>query len=165
MITYIIIKLIVKSWILIRKLSPMLTRYTLNLLKEHPTYPASLDLVFYYVEAVHPPWPACSISLDAPSFGVGQDTLLWTSISHIFREYGPKNALLLHSLLSDFSLKYNLLTVSSEMYGSVEDGLKATCCSKESQVLVVGTSMQLLLQGFGLTIDLANESQERLPRN
>jgi len=147
----------------------------LHVLKEHPTYPALRDLVFYYVEAVHND-PYCGQILasalarmihspDAPSFG--QETffeLLSRELGgthfkdlyddDIAKDYGPKNTYLLDSLLSGFSLKYKL-TASPEMYGSIEDGLKAPRGSKESEVLVVGTCMQLLLHGFGLTTDLA----------
>jgi hypothetical protein len=150
----------------------------LHLLKEHPTYLALCDLVFYYAEAVQND-PYCGKTLasalasiihspDAPSFG--QDTffgllsrrLAWTHFKScdllVAQEYGPKNIYILHSLLSGFSLKYNL-TASPEMHGAIEDGLKARCGSKESEVLVVGTCIQLLLHGFRLTTDRAGTYQ------
>ena len=71
----------------------------------------------------------------------------------IAQKYGPKNIYLLYSLLSGFSLKYNL-TASPEMHLSVEYGLKAMCGLKESKVLVVRTCIQLLLDGFRLTKSL-----------
>ena len=135
------------------------------------------DLVFYYVEAVQSD-PYCAKTLvlatmihPDPSVLRTRHTL-WTSLSLVggthFRSYDvdraqgycPKNIYLLHSLLSGFSLKYNL-TASSEMYGSIEDGLKATCGLKESEVLVVGTCIQLLLHGFRLTTNLAGNYQRK----
>jgi hypothetical protein len=148
----------------------------LKLLKEHPTYPALRDLVIYYVETVHEdPYRAQTLasaiarimySPDAPSYG--QDSLLELLSRELggthFRDeydddiakvYGPKNTYLLDSLLSGFSFKYKL-TAAPEMYGAIDDGLKARHDgSEDSELLVVGTCIQLLLHGFQLTTDLA----------
>ena len=143
----------------------------LNILKEHPTYFTLLDLLSNFVEAVHnDPYRAQTLasalakiihSPDAPSFG--RDTLhdlLYREFADLFFEgddddnlnkvYGPRNTFLLDSLLSGFSFKYEL-TLSSDMYGFLNDGLKSPRGLRDSkldpEVLVVGTSIQLLLSG------------------
>jgi len=63
------------------------------------------------------------------------------------RVYGPKNTYRLESLLSGFSLRYNL-TSTAAMYAYIEKALKAPRGSKESEVLV-GTCIQLLLRASG----------------
>ena len=65
--------------------------------------------------------------------------------------YGPRNTYLLDSLLSGFSFKYEL-TSSAEMYGCLEEGFEAPHGS-ESELLVVGTCIQLLLHGSRITRD------------
>ena len=157
--------------------------FLLHILKEHPTYYALRDLVFHYVQAVeNDPYNAQTLasalartihSPDAPSFG--QDTLsgllsrelAYTHFKVLYdkdvaKVYGPKNPHLLDSLLSGFSLKYKL-TSSSDMYGSLDDGLKAPRGSKdsESELLVVGTCIQLLIHGFVLTTEWAGSYQRQ----
>ena len=155
----------------------------LHILKEHPTYPAIYDLVFHYTEAVNND-PYCGHTLasalariihspDAPSFGQAtlfellSRELAGTHFKSYYDDtstaevYGPKNPYLLDSLLSGFSFKYNL-TSSPEMHGAIEDGLEARCGSKESELLVVGTCIQLLLHGYMLTTESAG-SYRRQP--
>ena len=150
----------------------------LLILKKHPIYLAITDLINCYVEAVRSnPYRAKTLasalatmihSPDAPSFkedNCREQTLTellnfqlaYTHFREVFdmaQEYGPENLYLLHSLLSGFSLKYNL-TSTSNMFSSIKSGLQATCGSKESEVLVVGTCIQLLIHGFTLTTDWA----------
>ena len=154
----------------------------LNILKEHPTYPALYDLVYHYIEAVDND-PYCGQTLasalarishspDAPS--IGQDTLVELLSRELAdrhfkviydvdlaKVYGPKNPYLLDSLQSGFSLKYNL-TSSADMHGAIENGLNAPRGLKESELLVVGTCIQLLLHGYVLTTDSAG-SYRRQP--
>ena len=78
--------------------------------------------------------------------------ILWTSLASLWGRTSNRTTLL-YSLLSGFSLKYNL-SASPEMHVSVEDGLKAMCGLTESEVLVVRTCIQLLLDGFRLTKSL-----------
>ena len=59
--------------------------------------------------------------------------------------YGPSSKYLIDLLLSGLSFKYNL-TASPDMYGSLEDGLeKARRGSNKTELLLVGTCIQLLL--------------------
>lgn len=149
--------------------------------KVHPTYLALRDLVFHYVKAVgNDPYNAQRLasalariihSPDAPFFG--QDSisgllsreLADTHFKVIYdkaKVYGPKNPYLLDSLLSGFSFKYNL-TSSPDMHGHIEDGLNAPRGSKDSksELLVVGTCIQLLIHGSVLTTELAGSYQRR----
>ena len=64
----------------------------------------------------------------------------------IAKVYGPKNTYLLDSLLSGLSLKYEL-TSSYKMYKFIKDGLNAPSGSKDSELLVVGTCIQVMLCG------------------
>lgn len=161
----------------------------LLILKKHPTYLAVCDLAYCYVEAVRSN-PYCAKTLasalasmihspDVPSFKE-EDTGREETLSELLnfrladthfkssdnedidkaQEYGPKNIYLLHSLLSGFSFKYNF-TSTSDMFSSIERGLKAKCGSKESEVLVVGTCIQLLLHGFTLTTDRAGSYRRK----
>ena len=155
----------------------------LNILKEHPTYLALRDLVFYYVEAVeNDPYKAQTLasalakiihSPDAPS--IGDDSLIGllsreladTHFKVIYdkdvaKVYGPKNPYLLDSLLSGFALKYNLSS-SSAMLAPIDNGLKAPRGSSESELLVVGTCIQLLIHGSGLTPELAGPNYHQRP--
>ena len=153
----------------------------LDILKEHPTYfTLLLDLFFHFVEAMHnDPYRGQILasalakithSPDAPSFG--QDTLhdlLYRELadslfnddydSDIAKVYGPKNPFLLDSLISGFSFKYKL-TESLDMYGFLNEGLKAPRSSKDLKVevslAVVGTCIQLLLSGSRIRRELGN---------
>ena len=157
----------------------------LQILKEHPTYIAIRDLVIHYTEAVeNDPYNAKTLasalariihSPDAPSFGPPQnsdslDDLLYSELGDThFKvihdkdaaiKYGPKNSHLLDSLLSGFSFKFKL-TSSSDMFGSLTDGLNAPCGSKDSELLVVGTCIQLLIHGSVLTTEVAGTYKQR----
>ena len=159
----------------------------LQILKEHPTYIAIRDLVIHYTEAVeNDPYNAKTLasalariihSPDAPSFGPPQnsdslDDLLYSELGDThFKvihdkdaaiKYGPKNSHLLDSLLSGFALKYNLSS-SSAMLAPIDDGLKAPRGSSESELLVVGTCIQLLIHGSGLTPELAGPNYHQRP--
>ena len=155
----------------------------LQIIKDHPTYPALYDLVFYYTQAVeNDPYRAKSLasalarvsnSPDAPS--IGDDTIrvvliyelarhhfkiLYNTSSNAGRVYGPKNHHLIHSLLSGFSFKYNL-TSSPDMRRSMEDGWNAPLSLKESELLVVGTCIQLLIHGYTTTTKSAGTYQRQ----
>lgn len=70
------------------------------------------------------------------------------------REYGPKNTYLLDSLLSGLSLKHRL-TSTSDQYAAIDSGLDALPGSKQSEVLVAGTCIQLLLHGSEVVTEAA----------
>jgi len=151
----------------------------LQLLKEHPTYPAVRDLVVYYTIAVEEdPSRGQSLasaltrlakaadSLDTPIFGPTET--LSSLINHALAdqhfkviygttrvtEYGPKNTYLLDSLLSGLSLKHGL-TATSDQYAAIENGLDAPHGSDNSEVLVVGACVQLLLHGSKIVTEAA----------
>ena len=149
----------------------------LSILTEHPTYFTLRDLVSCYVEAVHyDPYRGQTLasslariihSPHAPSFGQDRDTLrgllsrelarthfkdIDDSDDDITKVYGPKNTFLLDSLLSGFSFKYEL-TSSPDMIAFLENGLKSPHHDSsedsklDTELSVVGTSIQLLLSG------------------
>ena len=153
----------------------------LQLLQQHPTYLAVRDLVISYIEAVEEdPFRGQSLaatlvrlcnSSDAPTFA--PDTLS----SYINREladqhfkvlygdnevkeYGPKNTYLLDSLLSGLSLKHRL-TATSDQFAAIDTGLDAPHSSKESEVLVVGTCIQLLLHGSVIVTEFAGSYRKK----
>lgn len=139
--------------------------FLLHVLKNHPTSFAIQDLVFSYFNAVrNDPYRAQDLasalarvinSTDAPSFGN------YPLSAHLSRElagahfklfeidtkYGPKNSHLINSLLSGFSFKYKLCC-SPDMDGFIGEGLKAPH-GEESEVLVIGACIQLLIHGSG----------------
>ncbi|KAF8968311.1 hypothetical protein BDZ97DRAFT_1916152 [Flammula alnicola] len=144
----------------------------LQLLKQHPTYPAVRELVIDYTEAVEED-PSRGQSLasalarlgdspDAPTFGMETlssliDRELADQHFKFFygnsvygnsevKEYGPKNTYLLDSLLSGLSLKHGL-TSTSDQYAAIDEGLDAPHGLDNSEVLVVGACIQLLLHG------------------
>jgi len=147
----------------------------LQLLKQYPTYIAVRDLVISYIEAVEED-PSHGQSLasalarmcdspDAPTFGT--DTLSSyinrVLADHHFKviygnnevkEYGPKNTFLLDSVLSGLSLKHGL-TATSDQYAFIDDGLDAPHNSDQSEVLVVGACIQLLLHGSEIVTEFA----------
>ena len=68
--------------------------------------------------------------------------------------YGLKNTHLFDSLSSGLSFKYRL-SKSSEMYGCIEEGLHAQHGSpEETEILLVGACIQLLLHGSGIYQEL-----------
>lgn len=145
----------------------------LDILKEHPTSLTLHDLVLHYVEAVeNNPYNAQTLasalakmihSPDAPSIdqqspiGLLSRELAYIHFKVIYDEdiakvYGPKNPYLLDSLLSGYSSKYNLSS-SSGMIAPIGNGLDAPRGSKDSELLVVGTCIQLLIHGSRLTAE------------
>jgi hypothetical protein len=138
----------------------------LDILNAHPTYPTLRDLVFYYAEAVsNDPYRAKTLASALVTIGQSPDSpdrvhtlaeLLYLELgrTHFYYNddndtvYGPKNTYLLESLLSGFSLRYDL-TSTTTMYAYIEKGLKAPRGLEESEVLVVGTCIQLLLHASG----------------
>ena len=144
----------------------------LQVLNEHPTYPAARDLVMFYFDAVAKdpsraqPLASALITIgrspDAPTYGretlyvlfakeLARTHFKYYDEDDIHKEYGPTNEYLLDCLLSGLSLKLGL-TVTTEMYSTIVDGLKAPrwrrCCS---EVMVVGSCIQLLLSGPAIT--------------
>ncbi|KAF8972517.1 hypothetical protein BDZ97DRAFT_838158 [Flammula alnicola] len=144
----------------------------LNLIKEHPTYPAVSDLLFYYTEvAGEQPSRANALATalitvrDAPDAPIIQANGLAGLFSRKLadlhsrgfeldddaKEFGPSNAFLTTSLLSGLSFKHKL-TSSSDQYGNIVDGLDAVAGSSayNPEVLVVGACIQLLTAGSSI---------------
>jgi len=155
----------------------------LHILNEHPspTYLTIRELVIQYVRAAkNDPYNAQTLasalariihSPDAPSFGqeslfdLLSGELAYTHFKVIYHKdvakvYGPRNPYLLDSLLSGFSFKYKL-TSSCDMLGPIDEGLKAPRGSKDSERLVVGTCIQLLIHGSVLTTKLVGSYRKR----
>ncbi|KAF8887451.1 hypothetical protein CPB84DRAFT_1786860 [Gymnopilus junonius] len=147
----------------------------LQILKDHPFYITVRDLAIYYVEAVeeNPSRGGYLASVlvkvaespEAPLFT--PDTVSSfidrTLADHHFKviygdhrvkDYGPKNTYLLDSFLSGLSFKYSL-TSTSDQLAAIHEGLDAACGSSESEILVVGTCIQLLLHGSELVTERA----------
>ena len=145
----------------------------LHLLNKHPTYAAVKYLVIAYFEAARKdPFGAQSLastlvaisnSPDAPIFQ--QETLLDILADELagmhFKFYGsrdraeklgPTNRHLLDCLLSGLSLRFEL-TYTNDMYATIVHGLEAKGCS---EVMVVGSCIQLLLSGSAITTELAD---------
>ncbi|KAF8808078.1 hypothetical protein BYT27DRAFT_6601517 [Phlegmacium glaucopus] len=136
----------------------------LQLLKQHPEYRAVRDLAISYHEAVEAnPYrgnflaEALVILINSPLNSVEElaefigQALADLHFKYIYednapREYGPKNSYLHHSLLSALSHKHKL-TSTSDMLAAIDDGLDAPINSAESEVLVMGACIQLLLYG------------------
>ena len=80
----------------------------------------------------------------------------------LHKAYGPTNEYLLDCLLSGLSLKLGL-TVTTEMYSTIVDGLKAPtrCRRRCSEVMVVGSCIQLLLSGPAITTKFAGPYKKR----
>jgi hypothetical protein len=145
----------------------------LQLLNEYPTYPAARDLVIFYFDAVakNPSRAYClasalakvGLSPDAPTYG--RETLYallakelagmhfkYYDEDDVHKEYSPTNMYLVDSLLSGLSLKFEL-TATTDSYAAIIDGLdtRRGC----SEVMVVGTCIQLLLSGHAITTPYA----------
>ena len=150
------------------------THSLLYLLNKHPTYAAVKYLVIAYFEAVRKdPFGAQSFastlvaisnSPDAPTFK--QETLLDILADELAgmhfkfygsrdraNELGPTNKHLLDCLLSGLSLRFEL-TYTNDMYATIVHGLAdSEGCS---EVVVVGSCIQLLLSGSAITTELAD---------
>jgi len=142
----------------------------LKLLNEHPIYKSVRDLVFVYFDEIErnpSRGQALASSLvrlgkspDAPTYNSSTlSEALWVELrdAHFklprdeeVTEYGPKNTYLLDSLLSGLSLQHNLASGGDQL-ASIDDGLDAPKNgSEESEVLVVGACIQLLMSGSTL---------------
>jgi len=145
----------------------------LQILNEHPTYAAARDLIMFYFDAVAKdpsraqPLASALITIarspDAPTYEwetlyvVFAKELARTHFKYyneddmLHKAYGPTNEYLLDCLLSGLSLKLGL-TVTTEMFSTIVDGLKAPRWRRRcSEVMVVGSCIQLLLSGPAIT--------------
>jgi len=141
----------------------------LNLIKAHPTEAAVIDLLVYYTDAVEEnPSRANALasalvtlrsSPDAPMLDDGSSSLTEVfsckladlhSRGLMFDEdnttFGPSNTYLINCLLSGLSFKYEF-TACSAQYGNIMKGLNARDNSSTSELLVIGASIQLLING------------------
>lgn len=137
----------------------------LQLLKEHPEYHAIRDLAISYHETVeaNPYYRGNFLAealvrlINSPFSPVEKIAeFIYRALADLHfkviyednepREYGPKNSYLHHSLLSALSHKHDL-TLTNDMLGAIDDGLDAPINSAESEVLVIGTCIQLLFYG------------------
>jgi len=153
----------------------------MELLKERPTYLAIHDLVVYYTEAVKED-PSHGQSLasaltrlrDSPNAPTFEADTLFSFIDHKLadqhfkviysssevKEYGSKNTYLLDSLLSGLLLKHQLIS-TSDQYAAIGNSLDAPRGSGKSQVLVVGTCIQLLLCGSLIMTEAAGSYRKK----
>jgi len=139
--------------------------------KDHPTYEdIEFPLVECYVEAVEENpsrgqvLASALAKLDTLSADINGELAravhFHADFDNEFKDYGPKNKFLFHSLLSGLSLK-NRLTQNSGMYSAIEKGLdlngvdKPSLNSQYPEVLVVGACVQVLLHGSVLTTERA----------
>ncbi|KDR70011.1 hypothetical protein GALMADRAFT_255367 [Galerina marginata CBS 339.88] len=149
----------------------------LKAVRDHPTYEdIEFPLVKYYVEAVEAnpsrgqTLASALTRLDTLSSDINGELDRAVHFKADFdkeaKDYGPKNKFLFHSLLSGLSLK-NRLTQNSVMYAAIEKGLdphswgQPPFNSQNSQVLVVGACIQLLLHGSVLTTEAAGPRYKR----
>jgi hypothetical protein len=145
----------------------------LQLLKQYPTYLAVRDLVYLYKAVEEEPSRGQSLSSaptrvrvshDAPTFGTNTlssfidrklaDQHFKRYLETEVKEYCPENTHLLDSLLSGLSLKHEL-TATCDQYANINAGLDAPHGSDQSEVLVVGACIQLLLHGSEIVTDFA----------
>jgi len=162
----------------------------LELVKAHPTYDTVMDLLFHYTVVVQEnPYRANTLALalmtvrDSPDAPVIDDYTLPELFSreladlhsrgfdsasrpqNIKKGFVPTNTFLLTSLLSGFSIKYDL-TDSSDQYGNIWENLDVN--SSTSEVGVIGASIQLLTSGSTIVqssdpyIHSANEATTKL---
>ena len=153
----------------------------LRLLQEHPTCSAIRSLVIVYFEAVEkdpasaPTLASALASLakssSAPTFKGGNfhdlvsDALAGLHFKFLDDEdkpqdYGPQNPHLLESLLSGLSLKHGF-SITPDMSWAIDRGLKVSRCSKNPEVFVVGTCIQLLLHGVTITTEMVGRYRKR----
>jgi len=142
----------------------------LQILNEHPTYPA--------VRSTSMPWPRTLLEHNlshlrsSPSFVLptlqimGNRSMLsslksWqarissTTTSTTLYTKSPTNQYLLDCLLCGSSLKLGLVE-TTEMYSTIVDGLKAPRWRRRiTEVMVVGSCIQLLLSGPSITTEYA----------
>ncbi|KAF9483736.1 hypothetical protein BDN70DRAFT_918142 [Pholiota conissans] len=140
----------------------------LKLIKEHPTYPAVVDLLVYYtcVAEENPTRAEALASIllqvrDAPDAPIiNTDLTLMEVFSRKLADLhgrglevdddtktlGPSNTFLTGSLLSGLSFKYQL-TSCSDQYGAILDALDVNPSSPTTEVLVTGACIQLLTAG------------------
>ncbi|KAF9524613.1 hypothetical protein CPB83DRAFT_909813 [Crepidotus variabilis] len=156
----------------------------LHLLKTHPTPSAVNDLIIAYTDLIDAephrgPSLATALvrlshSIDAPKLG---DSTLRDAIhddleDRHFRSssgldntiFGPKNQYLIDSLLSGLSLRDGWAS-SKEQYAAFQAGLNSPSNkevskgSESSEVLVMGTCIQLLLCGYAFVTEMAGSYQ------
>lgn len=145
----------------------------LRLIRAHPTYAAVDELVFYYTEAAEED-PARADALAAALARV-RDTpnVPYQGVDGIAGHFSRKladlhcrglaneensgvvdatNLFLINSYLSALSFKYRL-SESSDMYGSIQDGLETTASDGQAQSLLIGACIQLLVAGSQIVPD------------
>jgi hypothetical protein len=115
----------------------------------------------------HPPSPGWNLETLSSGINGQLDRAVHFNINFDKAEdYGPKNKYLFHSLLSGLSLKHRL-THNSVMYATMEKGLEPhgpnnlVLNLQDPEVLVVGTSIQLLLHGSALPTEAAGPRYRR----
>ena len=165
--------------------------HLLQLLKDHTTYPAVRDLISYYFDAVAKdislaqPLASALVTIgrspDAPTYGRETlEVLLAKELAgthfkyyddDVHKEFSPTNAYLHDSLLSGLSFKFHL-TAAADLYAAIIDGLEGwprsiVDCLKGrricSEVMVVGSCIQLLLAGHAISAASAG-SYRRSPK-
>ena len=163
----------------------------LQLLNDHTTYPAVRDLISFYFDAVAKdtslaqPLASALVTIgrspDAPTYGRETlEVLLAKELAgthfkyyddDVHKDFGPTNAYLHDSLLSGLSLKLRL-TAAADLYAAIIDGLEGWPRSivdrlkgrrNCSEVMVVGSCIQLLLAGHAISTTSAG-SYRRSPK-
>ncbi|KAF9528880.1 hypothetical protein CPB83DRAFT_853365 [Crepidotus variabilis] len=143
----------------------------LQLLNDDPVHRSPRDVIYAYVDKVDEnPYQAQALTSillklrqesppNVPRFSQGMTILIHDELVGLFynhsREpeittYGPKNGHLLNALICGLSLQHDLAKGGDELYMLFEALNAPHDGSEESEVLVVGACIQLLMGGHAL---------------